>query len=281
MPDLSQNQFRVAERQKDRPWDLTPGFGPVKPGKAQQGTLLRGGPGGVQHKRPIPGAMPPEDADEWFAGTETVHGRHATDAGLENFVNQGFRREDFGSAGGVGWGSGVYMTPTDLRFDQDAAENHQTMYADYMAHDYGVMAESPRDVEVWSEPERVNPAKAHPIGVGWDDPEAASLTRREVFEAAGVPEPQGHRFETDIAHELQRAGHTSLTIVDSPWEAEHLEDGMDYEEGADWRFRSPGTHGTQRAVFDPNAVKVVDDDAPPVDRQVMRRRRRKLRKRDA
>ena len=281
MPELSPNQFRIAERQKDRPWDLTPGFGPVKPGKTQQGTLLRGGPGGVQHKRPIPGAMPEEDADEWFAGTETKHGLHSTDVGLSQFVNQGFRREDFGTQGGSGWGSGVYMTPTDEPVAWEAADNHQQMYADNLGSTFDVVAESPRDVQAFSDPDRLVPGKAHPFGVGWDDPEAAALTRREVFEAAGVPAPEGSRFDTDIAHELQRAGQTSLTIIDSPWEADHLEDGVDFEEGADWSTRSPGVHGTQRVVFDPNAVKIVDEDAPPVNREVMRRRRRRVRKRDA
>ncbi|MCA1781925.1 MAG: hypothetical protein LC679_07045, partial [Intrasporangiaceae bacterium] len=93
--------------------------------------------------------------------------------------------------------------------------------------------------------------------------------------------PTGSRLDSDISHELQREGHTSLTIVDSPWEAEHLEGGIDFEGGEDWRYRSPGTHGTQRNVFNPNAVKIVDEDAPPVDSQVMRRRRRSVRKRDA
>lgn len=276
MSDLSPRQFRIAERQKDRPWDLTPGFGPVKPGKAQQGTLLRGGPGGVQHKRPIPGVMNEDDADEWFEGVDTVSGRHATNAPMESFVNSGFRRDMFGSEQGQGWGSGVYMTPTDRSsVAWEADDIHQTMYADYLNHDFEVTAESPREVEVFSNAERVDPARAQTYGVAYDDPAEASLTRSEVFEAARVPHTEG-----DISHALAKGGHTSLSIIDSGWDADHLEDGMDYESGEDWRYRSPGTHGTQRVVFDPNAVKLVDDSAPPVDRQVMRRRRRRVRKRD-
>jgi len=261
--ELSPRQFEGTPE-----YDLNPGFGRKK-NTPQQGTLFRGGPRlPSAHRGPAPAAMSHEDIDEWFAGRpDVVSGKHSTYADLDTFRSEPFKREEFGAELGAGFGDGVYFTPSDT----DDAEEHQQRYGYDLPETYDVVA-APRGgfARTMSDPEETAPVLG--VGGSWEEG-YRTLPRQEIFNAAGALGADLSRPVQQVYHE---AGVGGLHITDFPWEHAPDDDHPDWDPG--WDSASPGVHGSQAVVFDPNDVKIVDRDADPVDRKIMKRRRRHLRK---